>query len=159
MDAKTAFPTADLVAVRGGQLKVRVAPWTMKARRELKPRLMALVQRATEQGQTDLASLFEFAEEELCFIVRESITAESGEPLTDEEWDSLYWLEDLPILTQAVWTVCIERVGGGEVAGKLLAAATQFLAAGALRQTSTPTNLKPEDSPSSPEEATEIPNT
>lgn len=117
-ETSLAHPASRLVPVCGGAHEVRVRPWTMAQRAELKPRLSALLSRVQElEGDLttlNLATLFNHAEEEIYHIVRASVVLPEG--LT---WDELDW-EDLPSLAQAVWEISVVRMDGGGLAGKLV---------------------------------------
>lgn len=137
------------VPVCNGTRRVHVAPWTMAQRRELKPRVAAVVQRVMElnasPGQVDLAALFTHAEDELHEVARASVQLPD-----DLAWDDLLW-EDLPTIVQAIWETSIDRGDGGGMAGKLggVAASLLNLAARHLNLGSS-TDSRPPDSPSSP---------
>lgn len=139
------------VPVCGGARTVHVAPWTMAQRRELKPRLTALVTKVLELNvrpqDVDLATLFQHAEDELEAIAR--ATAQLPPGLT---WDELAW-EDLPTIVQAIWETSIDRGDGSGMAGKLggVAASLLNITARQLKTQKSSTDSRPPDSPSSHE--------
>lgn len=166
-------PVERSVKVCGGKRTVKVRPWTMAVRHSLRPRLSVLIGRVTEvmrdQPRTvSWQTLFEEAEEEVYQVVRETLGFE------DAQMDEL-WYEDLPILAQAVFEVCVMRDDGGGVLGKLAPLATNMLqqvvvgsglksaiAERKLRQEqtsapNTPSSSKGKDSPSSPAAGAPVP--
>ena len=105
------------VKVCRGEHEIGVRPWTMSQRSELKPRLLELIAKMSSSDMSDglsLATLFLTAEEEVTAIIKLSSTLPEG--LT---WDEMYF-EDIPILAQAVWDMCIIGEGASGLAGKLL---------------------------------------
>ncbi len=111
-----AHRVARVVDVCGGEFKVKVRPWVMSQRAELKPKLAKLLERVQAgSGDLSLASVIVEAEEEIVEIAK--ATAEMPEGLT---WDELLW-EDLPSIAQAIWETSVVTLGGGGIAGKALA--------------------------------------
>ncbi len=106
------------VPVQGGAAKVRVRPWRMAQRAELRPKVAALLDRIEKQREgglpTTLGALFELAEAEIADVVRASVELPEG-----VTWDDLFWPEDLVDLAQAVWETSIVRADGKGALGKL----------------------------------------
>ena len=121
----TAHRDAYRVPIIGGEKTVKVRPWTMKQRAELKPLLASVAERLTSEdlGMTSMtiAKAMLVAEEELFEIAK--ISAELPD---DTTWDELYW-EDLPNIVQAVWETSIVTIAGGGLAGKAIGLLTNVL--------------------------------
>jgi hypothetical protein len=107
------------VPVLGGAHKVRVRPWRMAQRAELRPKVAALLDRIeTErltQGTATFAKLLTVAEAEIAEVVRASVELPPG-----VAWDDLLWPEDLITLGQAVWETSVVRKDGTGAAGKVI---------------------------------------
>jgi len=122
----------------------------MAQRSYLRPKLLTLIERAggTKSTTVSIGALFEQFEQELMEIAQHSVQMPDG-----VKWDDLYW-EDLPILLQAIWEVCVVREGDKGLMGKLASALGRHLGA-LLAQNSLKTLMSsPESSavgsPSSP---------
>lgn len=109
---------------------VKLRPWVMAQRAELRPRIGELLAALSklEGGLKGLAGaplkeLFMSAENEISGIVRASISLAQ---MSDEEWGQMPW-EDLPVLAQAVWELNVARPDGGGVLAKLAAALGMIL--------------------------------
>lgn len=147
MSGTTVHPLVREVPVQAGACKAKIRPWTMAQRAELRPRVAAMLSKVLEFEKNplgvDLADLFGYAEDELAEICRATVQLPEG-----VVWDDLLW-EDLPILVQAVWDVCVVRGDGGGLAGKMggaLAGALQSVA----RLSKTPPQQSEPSSPASP---------
>jgi len=145
-------PSARSIPVAGGAWQVLVAPWTMAQRAAVRPKLLALFARLGLDGkkvlEINLSDLFLHVEQELVEIVQASVRLPDG--LT---WDQLLW-EDIPVLVQAIWEVCVVR-GDQGIAGKIASALGQSLRALALERLvkempMTLPSASSEGSPSSP---------
>ncbi len=151
----TAHPPQRIVPLSTGK-KIKVRTWTMAQRAELRPKIVALLERFTEidlgADITALGSalipLFIQAEDEVVEIVRDSIPRDV---LSDEEWGAMAWTEDLPLLAQAIWELHFSSSQGivGKVMGGL---ASQIAARRAARPpagpngSQSPTPLRPTQS-------------
>lgn len=117
-----AHPPKIEVAVCGGRHKVIVRPWTMAQRHELRPRLIALLERVEkfpEEGPPSrwtLPKFFAHAEEELIDLAQYS--AELPDGLV---WGDLWW-EDGASIVQAAWELNFVRVPSGGLVGKVASA-------------------------------------
>lgn len=129
-----AQPGHIVVPLCGGTREGKVHPWTMAQRADLRPRLLALLDRVGaldgSDGQLNLGVLFMQAEDELASIARASIVL--PEDLT---WDELQWA-DLPNIIQAVWEANFANEEG--LMGKLLAMLANALQAVAAKQAKAP---------------------
>lgn len=145
-------PATREVEVAGGAFRVAVSPWTMAQRAKIKPRLVAVLKKlgAVEANPRafSLAEAFEQYEDELAAIVRDSITFPP-----DRTWDELAW-EDLAVLLQAVWEVCVVREGDKGLAGKLAGALGRGLRA-LLSEPLPPTSSPAPSSAASPSSPTD----
>ena len=97
-----AHPGHIIVPLCGGEQSGIVRPWSMAQRRDLRPRILALLDKvgsleSTGTTNASLASLFLEGEDELASIARASLTLPD-----DLAWDDLAWA-DLPTIIQAVW--------------------------------------------------------
>lgn len=119
-------PATREVPVAGGQFKVTISPWTMAQRAHLKPKIIKLLARAnvvqTDPSAFKFSDLFADFEDELCEIAQATAKFPPG-----KTWDNLLW-EDLPILVQAIWEVCVVR-GDAGIAGKVAGALGKALSA------------------------------
>lgn len=155
--AAVAHPRSVTAPVAGGRVLLVVRPWSMAARAELKPLLVALLDRLSKlpEGASafDLATLFAHAEDEVAAIVRATVQRELA--AAGVSWDDLDW-EDLLILAQAVWETSVVRPDGGGLGGKVVRAVFGLLSRVPPAATSAPSPLPSEPngkraaSPSSP---------
>ena len=155
----------------GTTRKVRLRKWTMAQRAELKPKVLAVLDRIVGlQGgisgalSSDLVQLFMEVEDEIVDVVRASI---SREELSDADWDAMDW-SDAPDLAFGLWELNITGAGGimgkagaalGAMFGNaLIAAAEQKVGGATTTESSTsPTpkssmSLRPVGSLSSPDD-------
>ena len=175
-----ASPPTREVSLSGGP-KVRIRPWTMAQRDDLRPKVVALLEQVSElQGgftsalSLNLVMLFIKVEDEVCDIVRHSIPLDE---LSETQWGVMEWA-DLPNLAQAVWELNVARSDGlmgkvaaglGSMLGNALVQAAQTQAGvetdpetGELSLSSIPkseTTLRPVPSPSSPDAGAATPST
>lgn len=179
----TVHPPTKEVPLSGGPT-VRVRPWTMAQRADLRPKVASLLEAISklEGGfqaglSLNLVTMFVHVEDEVCDIVRSSIPKDE---LNDEAWNAMEWA-DLPNLAQAVWELNVARSDGmlgkigtalGTMMGKALVQAAQNQAGGAeadlaghlagsgespSQTPQRPTSLRPAPSPSSPGAGEAIP--
>lgn len=103
----------------------------MAQRASVRPKLLALFARLGLDGkkvvEINLSDLFLHVEQELVEIVQASVRLPDG--LT---WDQLLW-EDMPVLVQAIWEVCVVR-GDQGIAGKIAGALGNSLRALAIER-------------------------
>lgn len=108
-----------------GTVVASCRPWTMAQRAELRPRVAELTAKAFSLrggalGDLNLSDLFLEAEEELTVVVQQSVKlCRRDDPSVPVPFGELLW-EDLPVLAQLVWEVCVLREDGGGLAGKLV---------------------------------------
>lgn len=158
------YPGAKVVPVRGGKHALRITPWTMAQRRELRPTLEQMIREAPDSAVgTELLRWFMAeGQDHLETIVKGSITDWTchGDGCAAHEltWDELL-VEDLFILSQAVWETTFLREDGGGIVGKAVGAVAGLmqLAKGRVAP-STGTAPKPPGSPSSPDAGAAPPN-
>ncbi|MGH3997605.1 MAG: hypothetical protein ACRDTJ_09110 [Pseudonocardiaceae bacterium] len=141
-------PASRRVPVVGGQASVEVRPWTMAQRAALRPRITTLLAKVLELEQNplkgvDLPQLFELAEDEIAEVVRASVHLPP-----ELAWDELSW-EDLPVLAQAVWEICIARPDGG-LGGKVARALAGALTLPRGKSSSPPRSRTEQSSAASP---------
>lgn len=97
--------------------RVFVEPWGLATGKKLGPVVADLLARAGGVSAVDFSSLVRTSQEEVEFLVRETLG------LTKAEADEKLAYEDLFTVFQAVVEVCLLREDGGGVLGKVLALA------------------------------------
>lgn len=120
-------PTREVVLSDGTRFTLR--PWTMAQRHDLRPKLAALLETMSQLdgGLSGAASLgmgqiFLLVEDEIA-----ELCLASSPPDIQERWETLY-LEDLPVIAQAIWELNVMRSDGGGLLGKLAAGLGQIMA-------------------------------
>lgn len=161
-----AHPEIRTVTLMGGK-RVKLRPWTMAQRRELKPRVLAILEKLMgleASGQKLLAKtlveLFTHAEDEIVDIVRDCIPRSE---LSGEEWDGIYWTSDVPELALGLWALNFppESMLGKAMAGLTTRWGASLSAARSSNRSPNPSGngAKPPASPSSPGADTATPST
>ena len=148
----TAHPPQRSIPLSTGKI-VKVRTWTMAQRAELRPKIVALLERFSEielgADITALGSalvpLFIQAEDEVVEIVRDSIPRDA---LSDEEWGALAWTEDIPLLAQAIWELHFSSPGG--IVGKVMGGLASQIAARRAARTPAGPNGSPSQTPPRP---------